>query len=288
MILVTGAAGKTGQAIIQNLAASGQIVRGFVRREKQKRLLEHLGASEIVIGDISDQAALFKAAKGVKVIYHICPNMHPEEVLIGEIIIRAAQSAGVERIVYHSVLHPQIESMPHHWHKMRVEEMLFESGLSYTILQPAAYMQNVLANWGRIVSEGVYAVPYGLDTRLSMVDLRDVAEAVSKVIREPGHEGAIYELCGREILSQKEIAGILGEQLNQKVVGEVIALERWEHQARFAGLSDYAVQTLVSMFQYYERHGFWGNSQVLTWLLGRLPANFAQFVHRTINEQGAF
>ena len=61
--------------------------------------------------------------------------------------IRAAQSAGVERFVYHSVLHPQVEIMAHHWQKMRVEEQLFESGLSFTILQPAAYMQNVLAGW---------------------------------------------------------------------------------------------------------------------------------------------
>ena len=61
-------------------------------------------------------------------------------------LAEAARRAGIRHLVYHSVLHPQVEAMPHHWQKMRVEEQLFAAGLPYTILQPAAYMQNVLAH----------------------------------------------------------------------------------------------------------------------------------------------
>jgi uncharacterized protein YbjT (DUF2867 family) len=282
MILVTGAAGKTGRAVIQSLIAEGQRVRGLVRRQEQVVSLERLGVVDAVVGDISSREILEEAGEGVKAIYHICPNMHPDEASIGETVIRAAQSAGIERFVYHSVLHPQIEAMAHHWQKMRVEEMLFESGLSYTILQPAAYMQNVLANWERIVGQGVYAVPYALETRLSMVDLKDVAEAAAKVLTEAGHAGATYELCGAEVLSQRDIAIILGEQLGQLVRGERIPIEIWEQQARSARLGDYAVQTLVRMFRYYERNDFWGNGQVMGWLLGRSPTTFADFLEQTI------
>ena len=72
----------------------------------------------------------------------------------------------MEHFVYHSVLHPQTEKMNHHWQKMRVEEMIFESGLPFTILQPAPYMQNLLAGWKSIVEDGVLRVPYSVDSEI--------------------------------------------------------------------------------------------------------------------------
>lgn len=282
MILVTGAAGKTGQAVIQRLIARKQRVRGLVRRKEQEELLKQLGAQQFITGDMGDQAMMDEAARGVKAIYHICPNMHPQEMAMGKVVIRAAQKARIEHFVYHSVLHPQSEAMAHHWQKLRVEEKLLESRLSFTILQPAAYMQNVLTNWDRVVTEGVYTVPYALDTRLSMVDLWDVAEVAARVLSESGHEGAIYELCGPELLSQREVARIMGKQLGRDVEARVVPVDQWEQQARISGLGEYATQTLVEMFRYYEDNDFWGNSRVLGWLLGRSPTIFARFLELTI------
>ncbi len=283
MILVSGAAGKTGRAVIRALAAREEAVRGLVRRPEQVELVEKLGAREAVVGDMRDRAVMEQAVRGVRAVYHICPNVSPDEVAIGRIGIAAARSAGVERFVYHSVLHPQIEVMPHHWLKMRVEEQLFESGLAYTILQPVAYMQNVLAQWEHILERGVYPVPYPAQTRLGMVDLEDVAEAAAIVLTEAGHAGAIYELAG-EALSQVEVAAVLSEQLGRPVRVEVVSLDAWERRARAAGLGEYQVATLLKMFRYYERFGFGGNSRVLGWLLGRVPGAFADFVGRVVRE----
>ncbi|MDH4135958.1 MAG: NmrA family NAD(P)-binding protein [Anaerolineae bacterium] len=281
MILVTGAAGKTGRAVIQSLVAKRVTVRALAHRPAQVRLVEEIGAREVVVGDMRLQATMDQAAQGVRAVYHICPNVSPDEVAIGQVAIMAARSAGVEHFVYHSVLRPQIEAMPHHWQKLRVEEQLFESGLSYTILQPAAYMQNVLAHWDQIMVQGVYPVPYAVETRLGMVDLEDVAEAAAVVLTEPGHAGAVYELAGAEVLSQVEVATILGQQLGHPVRAETVPLETWERRARESGLGDYQVETLVKMFRYYECYGFWGNPHVLSWLLGRSPTTFATFVERS-------
>jgi uncharacterized protein YbjT (DUF2867 family) len=281
MILVTGAAGKTGRAVIRALTAKGEAVRALVHRPEQVRLVEGVGAREVVVGDMRVQATVGQAAQGARAVYHICPNVSPDEVAIGQVAIAAARSAGVKHFVYHSVLHPQVEAMPHHWQKLRVEEKLFESGLSCTILQPAIYMQNVLAHWDQIVEQGVYPVPYAVETRLGMVDLEDVAEAAAAVLTEPGHAGAIYELAGAEVLSQAEVATILGQQLRRPVRAETVSLETWERRARESGLGDYQVETLVKMFRYYERYGFWGNPRVLSWLLGRPPTSFAAFVERS-------
>ena len=281
MILVTGAAGKTGRAVIRALTAKGEAVRALAHRPEQVRPIKEMGAREVVVGDMRLQMIMDQAAWGVRAVYHICPNVSPDEVSIGRVAIRAARSAGVEHFVYHSVLHPQVEAMPHHWQKLRVEEQLFESGLSYTILQPAAYMQNVLAHWDQIMEQGVYLVPYAVETRLGMVDLEDVAEAAVVVLTEAGHAGAVYELAGAEVLSQVEVAAILGQQLGRPVRAEAVPLEAWERRARESGLGDYQVETLVKMFCYYERYGFWGNPRVLSWLLGRPPTTFAVFVERS-------
>jgi NAD(P)H dehydrogenase (quinone) len=282
MILVTGAAGKTGRAVIRALVARAAVVRVLVHRREQAEAVQALGAREVVAGDLRDGADVTRAMAGMRAVYHICPNVHPDEVTIGQVVIDAARESGVQRFVYHSVLHPQVEAMPHHWLKMRVEERLFESGLAYSILQPAAYQQNVLAQWDNVVQRGVYAVPYGVETRLGMVDLEDVAEAAARVLTEPGHAGATYELAGPEALTQTQVAEILGRQLGQEVEAQQVSLEAWAQQARAAGIGNYQVETLLQMFRYYDLHNFWGSPRVLGWLLGRAPARFDMFVARIV------
>ena len=284
MILITGASGKTGQAITRALRKPNAQVRAFVRRTEQVVQLQSVGTQEVVVGNLRHAADLARAAKGVNAIYHICPNMQPDEVTIAQNMIQAAQTNGVSRFVYHSVLHPQTAEMPHHWRKLRVEELLFKSGLDFTILQPAAYMQNVLANWPAITEQGIYRVPYAVTTRLGMVDLDDVAEVAAKMLTEPGHIGAIYELAGSEVVNQTEIAAIVAECLGRPVQAEALAQSLWLQGTRQAGLGDYAIDTLLKMFGYYERYGFWGNPRILTELLGRAPTSLAEFVMRTINQ----
>ncbi len=285
MILVTGAAGKTGRAVVRALVARGAAVRALVYRPTQVAPLKELGAQELIVGDMRDLPTLEEAVQGVRALYHICPNMSPDELTIGQLVVGAARSAGVAHFVYHSVLHPQTEAMPHHWGKLRVEEHLFESGLPYTILQPAAYMQNMLTGWNSIVEYGVYRVPYPLETRLGMVDLQDVAAAAAGVLTQLGHQGATYELAGAEALTQTGVAGILSSALGRTVRAEAVPLDVWETGARQAGLGDYQVETLIKMFRYYESYGLWGNPNVLRWLLGRPPTTFAAFVQRTVQEQ---
>ncbi|MEW5960359.1 MAG: NmrA family NAD(P)-binding protein [Chloroflexota bacterium] len=280
MILVTGAAGKTGRAVIDALLLQGQKVRALVYRP-----IEDLGVQEIIVGDLRSPALVNQAMQGVRSVYFICPNMSLDELSMGQLAMAAARSTGVEHFVYHSVLHPQTEAMPHHWQKLRVEEKLLESGLAYTILQPAAYMQNILAHWSRIIADGVYPVPYAAAARLSLVDLQDVAAAAVKVLNQAAHYHATYELVGAGAMTQTEVAQVLAETLHRPVQVEVLPVAAWRQQAQAAGLGEYQLDTLVKMFQYYERFGLAGNPNVLAWLLGRPPTTFPQFVQRAAQER---
>jgi len=218
----------------------------------------------------------------VRAIYHICPNMNQDEVEIGKLVIGEARKADVEHFVYHSVLHPQTETMRHHWAKLRVEEMIFESGIPFTIFQPAPYMQNLLANWKSIFEDGVLRVPYSVNSKFSFVDLEDIAEVVKTVLTKEGHKNAIYELAGTEPTSHAEVAEKLSGVLNRDVRAEKEEIGDWRQ--RVEGMNDYAVENLVRMFEYYDKWGLVGNPNVLRWILKREPTSLKIFVERVVEE----
>ena len=283
MILVTGAGGKSGLAVLRALARIGVHARALVHRNDQIGAAQQAGAAEAFSGDLLDKQNLVWVMLGVESIYHICPNMHPQELEIGLAVIAAAKAQRVGHLVYHSVLHPQTEAMPHHWLKLKVEDSLLACGLPFTILQPCAYMQNIQGYWSAILKDGIYALPYSAGTRISMVDLEDVAEAAARVLTETGHENAIYELAGPEPLSQSEAAETMANALGRTVTVQEIDRTAWKENVAGKGMPAYTVETLLKMFHYYEDYGFCGNPRVLEWLLGRKPRTFKEYIHRVIS-----
>jgi len=211
--------------------------------------------------------------------------MSPDETVIGSLVIGEARRAGVEHFVYHSVLHPQTEKMAHHWAKLRVEEMIFESGLPFTILQPAPYMQNLLAGWKSIVEDGVLRVPCLVHSKFSFIDLENLAEAAKIVLTEPGHLNATYELAGTLPLSHMQVAQIFGRTLQRDVRAEKEEISDWRRRAERSRMGEYAVENLVKMFEYYDKWGLVGNPNVLRWLLQREPTSFELFIKRNSPEK---
>ena len=284
MILVTGAGGKTGRALIKGLS-NVESVCAFVHLEKHVSVAKSLGAQKVIVGDMRDQAAIRSGMQGVKAVYHICPNMSPDEVGIGKLVIEIARESGVNHFVYHSVLHPHTERMNHHWQKLRVEEMIFESGLPFTILQPAPYMQNLLASRKSILEEGVLRVPYSVHSKFSFVDLENAAKAGKIVLTEPGHENAIYELAGTTPISHLEVAEVFERVLKREV--RAVKEEIGEWKLHVQGMTEYAMENLVRMFAYYDRWGLAGNPNVLRWILKREPTSLEIFIEPTLIEKNA-
>lgn len=284
MILITGAGGKTGKAIVKALS-KGESICAFAHREEYVSVLQSLGAEKVIVGDLRHQVDVRSAMRGARAVYHICPNMSPDEVEIGKLAIEEVKKAGVEHFVYHSVLHPQIEAMNHHWQKLRVEEMLFESEIPFTILQPAPYMQNLLANWKSITEYGILKVPYSVEAKFSFLDLEDLAEAAKIVLTESNHKNAIYELAGTMPMSHVDVAKIFSQVLRREVKAETEEIRDW--RLRVTGLNEYALENLVRMFEYYDKWGLVGNSNTLKWLLRREPISLSNFIERVPKEDFA-
>ena len=289
MILLTGAGGKTGRSLVKALSKA-ESVCAFVHREEQVSVARTLGAEKVIVGDMREESAIRSAMQGVRSVYHICPNMDPDEAVIGKLVIGAAREVGVEHFVYHSVLHPQAEKMNHHWQKLRVEEMIFESGLPFTILQLAPYMQNLLAGWKSIIENGVLRVPYSVNSKFSFVDLEDVAEAAKMVLTELNHTNAIYELAGTMPTSHVEVAEIFSRVLNRGVRAKKEGIRRFAGRLRAerspegtrSKHGEYAIENLVKMFEYYDQWGLSGNPSVLRWLLSREPTSLEAFAGRIV------
>jgi uncharacterized protein YbjT (DUF2867 family) len=283
MILITGANGNTGRAIIRALLSKGEEVRAFAHKVEQIQELKSLGVNEVVTGDMMHEETVNAAFVGIRAAYHICSALNPDEVQIGQIAIKSARSAKIEHFVYHSVLHSILQEMPHHQKKRMVEEAVVDSGMSYTIIQPAVLMQNMLESWKLLTEKGIFQQKYFAteETRMCMVDLEDVAEAASIILTNPGHTGATYEICGPENLSLSDMMVALEQHFAREIKVETPRNDILAAQLRKRGAGEYQVDTLLTMFQHYNEHGFIGNPNVLTWILGRKPNDYSSFILRT-------
>ena len=283
MFLVTCASGKTGLAIVKKLISQGVPVRAMVRSTESANKLKMLGVAETIVGDLKNSVDVGRALENVSSLYYIAPNMVPEEKKIGKNIIENCLKAEVSHLVFHSVLHTQIEALPHHWERHFVEQSIINSGLPFTILQVGSYMQNMLPGWGGIVKNQIHEMPYSVDVPMSLVDLTDVAQVAFKVLTEPGFENGIFEVAGPSI-TLKEKAEILTKLLGKKIIAEKTPLQQFLDHGKSLDFSEYALATMAKMFPYYDVHGLVGCEKTLEWILGVPPTNFETFARGVVND----
>lgn len=285
-VAVTGAAGKTGRAVTAALAARGIPVRALVHRPEQAAAGVP-GAAQAIPVDLADPTAVREALDGVAAIYLIAPNVHPDEPGLLGPVIDACATSGPRAVVYHSVIHPYAPAMPHHVDKARVEAAVADSGLHWTILQPASYFENALGVWESVRSSGIWPLPYSAQALFTPVALADVAEVAATVLAdaldpEPRHRYATYELAGPEVLSTADMAAAAGRVLGHDVT-VTVARPSGPNDADPSDAQAVGRARLRAMFDYYDAHGICGNPTILATLLGREPITWRRWVgeHRS-------
>ena len=283
MILVTGAGGLTGQTIITALVKKGIKVCALVRKESQSEKMISIGAEKVVVGNMLDPCCLQSAMAGMDSVYFICSTANPDECTMGRMAIDAAEKAGIQHFIYHSVLHSILHEMPHHKQKNDVENLLVNSKLAYTILQPTVLMQNLQMALEQVRLEGIWTQKFFTekDTRLCMVDLNDVAEAAARIVQErERHIGATYELCGPENLRMNDIHRVLETRYHREISVKYIPDEAILNELRKFGASEYRQDVMLKMFHHYNETNFLGSDFVLANLLGRKPHTLAEYLEQ--------
>jgi NAD(P)H dehydrogenase (quinone) len=285
MILVTSASGQTGTRLIAQLVRRGMPVRGQVVRPQSAQKIAALGATPVV-ADLRDAAAMGAAMHGVDRVYHIAPSLAYKEHEMGKVVLAAARDAGVQHFVLHGVMAPYLQHLPFHWAKECMQVDLYRSGIPYTVLMGTNYMQNISWTWPAIVERGEWILPYSTEKRLTWLDLDDAAEAAANVLTEQGHDYASYELCGTDsFLSRAEIAAMMSRALGKPVRAVKIGIDEYLAEARampfFSRFREEEIGQIRAMFIDYDAYGLpAGNSKVLSMLLGRPAASYAQFLER--------
>ncbi|QEH79218.1 NAD(P)H-binding protein [Sphingomonas sp. C8-2] len=285
MILVTAANGNQGKLLVPKLLTAGVPVRACVRSEASGRVLAAIGVTDVVVGDIADPAVLARAMRGVDKVYHVGPTAHPQERAMGFAAIDAARAAGVRHFVFSSVLHAIATDLVQHEIKRDIEEYLLSSGLEYTILQPSNYMSPLKLR--PVFEQGIFRLSWSLDRRQSLVDLGDVTDVALMALTDSGrHAAATYELVAPGRYTGHDLAAIIGRVLGRPVPVEEIDADTYLKEFfGDVGPEQFPHETRVlrAISAHYSAHDFVGNPNVLTWLLGREPTSYEQFV-RTHHE----
>jgi uncharacterized protein YbjT (DUF2867 family) len=249
-ILVTGASGKQGGAVLRRLREKGFSVRALTRdaSKPQSRALVGQG-TEVVRGDLEDPTTLTRALDGVDGVYSVqgFEQGAETEVRQGINLLDAAKRSRINLFVYSSVVAADKNTgIPHFESKFRIEERLRASGLQNAIFRPAFFMENWLG-MREGINQGTLSFPLSPETRLQMVAVDDIGAFVARAFEHPGHwHGRSVELAGDE-LSMTEIVSAFSRMAGREVRYQQVPWDRFEQQAG---------PDLAAMFRWFENVGY--------------------------------
>jgi uncharacterized protein YbjT (DUF2867 family) len=217
-ILVTGATGNVGRQVVEQLTSRGADVRALVRDPAKANF--PTGVS-VVQGDLLDVDSLRTAFDGVSTLF-LLNAVVPDEFTQALVALNVARDAGIERIVYLSVIHSDVYvNVPHFAGKFGVERMLQQMGFNATILRPAYFMDNDLTIKDVVFQHGVYPMPIG-SKGLAMIDTRDIGEiAALELIRRESSATPlpteVINLVGPDTLTSTDVSGIWSDVLGRSI-----------------------------------------------------------------------
>jgi uncharacterized protein YbjT (DUF2867 family) len=282
MLLVTGATGLNGRAVLREFARHNEPVRALVRSRAKAASLETLPGVEVVEGDMSRPETLGAALDGVTRALMISSSV-PQMVDTQCAFIEASQRAGVRHIVKFSGAESGIgfDAAKFRFTRMHeeVERHLEGSGLAWTHIRPSQFMQVYLREAPTIVSHGALLLPLE-DVRLSPVDVEDIAKAAFRLLRDGGHEGQRLNMTGPEALNMTEVAARISEAVGRTIrYVNVDAAER-RRAMLAAGLPAYFVDAMDEQAAERRNHPESRVCLDVHRAFGVPPTTFTDFAHR--------
>ena len=220
MILVTGATGKIGQEVVSRLAAKGERVRAFVRNPARGAALQGPNV-ELFQGDLDDPASIARALEGVDAVFLLSNANHVQELSALDQIARSS----VKRVVNLSAMGASLESpLTIGRNHAQVEERLRSMPLTWTILRPGMFAQNLLQSADTIRSSGRIFGAYGT-AKIAPIDVRDIADVAVAALTEDSHAGKTYALTGPELLDYPAMAAALSTAAGKPITYTEVPLD---------------------------------------------------------------
>jgi uncharacterized protein YbjT (DUF2867 family) len=281
MILVTGASGNVGKTVLQEVAKSGAKHRAMYRSAAEAAKAP--AGTETVIADFAKPETLGAALRDVKSVYLVCSPI-PELVQLESNMIDACVAAGVKHVVQNSALGAgdYDKSFPS-WHR-KVEDKLKGTRLTWTILRPNSFHQNVVAFYAPTIrTQGVFYSSMR-DAKNSFLDTRDIAVVAARSLADGEHAGKTYELNGPEAINYTELARKISKVTGREVKYVDIPMEAQKKAMLEQGVPEWLVAALLDLQQYYLNGKGGETDGLLQKLLGRAPITMGQFLAENADE----
>jgi uncharacterized protein YbjT (DUF2867 family) len=271
-ILVTGATGTTGQPIFNTLSLRTDVeVKGASRHPYSPSPLVHF--------DYHDRSSIQAALDGIDKVFLVTPFTTHMLEMESRVIEEISRSGSVRQVVKLSIAGADA-AQPTALAKLhrQLEQALEQTGKAITVLRAQSYMQNYTRFMGgTIKAHSAFYLPIGVGC-VSVVDVRDVADAAVKVLTEEGHEGKAYTLTGPQALSNYEMAHILSAVLARRINYVVVSEQQTLAGMKVAGTPEWIREAMLELYRYQKQ----GQASFLTnhieWITGHPPRSFEQFV----------
>lgn len=274
-ILVTGATGSNGREILKLLAARNVPVRAMVRD------LSRADAStppnvEVVEGNFDRPETLLPALRGVDRAFLLTNSTeHAQAQQLA--FVQAARQSGVAHLVKLSQFHADKDSpvrfLRYH---AQVEAAIQTSGMAYTFLRPNLFMQGLLAFGPTIKDKNAFYAAAG-DAKVSLVDVRDIAQVAVAALTQVGHEGKIYDLTGPQALTHAETAQYLSDALGRKITFVDIPPEAMGEALRGMKMPLWQAEGLLEDYAHYRRGEAAAVASGVQGVTGNAPGGFERF-----------
>jgi len=275
MITVFGATGTTGAPLVDTLLAKGAKVRAVTSDPAKLDGLKAKGC-EAVTARFDDQAALEQACSGADRIYLVTPA-HLDMRQWKANVIAAAKKTGVQHVVLATGLgaSPKAGLTFGKWHS-ESQELLRESGLDWTFVQPTYFMQNLLWQADSIAKGGVYYDDMG--GPVSWIDARDIADVAAEALTGSGHAGKGYGVTGPEALTGEEIAAVLSEETGRAVTCVHLSADEAKAAMISGGMQSEVAAAMVELASIAPKGYLGGIETTVSDVLGRPARRFRDFV----------
>lgn len=272
-IVVAGATGNTGKAVVDALTRRGAPVRAMVRAEADRARVP--AGAEVAVADFDDAASIAAALDGAASAYLATPSSERAEEQQRRFADLAAQ-AGLRHLVKLSQLAADEQSpvrfLRYH---AAVEQHVRDLGLPYTFLRPNLFFQGLLAFAGPIAAEGRFYAPIG-DARVSAVDVRDIAEVAAVALTEDGHQGATYTVTGPAGITHADMASALTAALGRDITFVDVPPGAFAESIRGV-LPPWQVDGLLEDYAHYGRGEAAAVSPAVSDVTGRPAIDIKQF-----------
>ena len=274
MIIVTGAGGNVGRQLVGRLKEAGAPLRACFNSPRKAAEARAAGIDAAVL-DYAKPETLDPALAGGEKLFLLSP---PERTELEPGVVEAARRAGIRKIVKLSVWGTPSEAFSFARAHRAIERKIEKSGIPFTFLRPNGFMQNfVAAHASTIKNQDAFYAP-ARDSRISFIDVRDIAAVAARVLVDAGHDGKAYGLSGPEAPTHAEIAEKFSRALGKPVRYVDLPDDDYVRALEGFGLSNVYARAILDLHHYYRNGAASAVTPDVERITGRKPISFQQFI----------